>query len=155
LKGCLHPFKGSGATVGYHKKGYPNQNNKNRKRQSKPSAITRAQGAGLGSPNPLASGASRDSPNPLASGASHGSPDPLASGASSASPDPSWARASTPPRPSPRLRARLPTHGTRTHYVTDAVTAILWQGTVVTIPTTPATIALPLSLCYLTSFTVV
>ena len=35
LEGCLHPSKGSGATVGYHKKGYPNQTNKNRKKGDK------------------------------------------------------------------------------------------------------------------------
>ena len=37
----------------------------------------------------------------------------------------------------------------------DAVTPIPREGMVATIPTTPATIALPLSLCYLTSFTMV
>ena len=103
--------------------------------------ITNAQSAGPGSPDPLASGAR------------HGSPDPLASGASFASPDPSWAQAPTSDRPSPRLGARLPTHGARTHDVTDAVTPIPRQDMEATIPTTPATVALPLLLCYLTSFT--
>ena len=83
------PLQRLGGTVGYHKKRYPNQNNKNRKRQSEPSAITRAQGAGPGSPDSLASGTS------------HGSPDPLASGKSTASPDPPWPRAQVPPRSTP------------------------------------------------------
>jgi len=87
LKGCLHPFKGSGATVGYHKKGYPNQNNKNRKRQSKPSAITWARAPARLTPRPRAQNTAR--------------PTPLASGASSVSLDPSRARATTPPRPTP------------------------------------------------------
>jgi len=60
-----------------------------------------------------------------------------------------------PLRPIPHHRARLPTHGARTHDVTNAVTLISLQGMVVTILTTPVTVALPLSLCNLTSFTVV
>ena len=46
-------------------------------------------------------------------------------------------------------------HGARTHDVTGAVTPIPQQGMVKTIPTTLVTAALPLSLCNLTSFTVV
>jgi len=78
LKRWDHPFKGSGATVGYHKKGYPNQSNKNRKRQNKPFAIS-------GARTPA-----RLTPWPRAQTTAH--PTPLASDASSASPDPSGPR---------------------------------------------------------------
>ena len=73
--------------VGYHKKGYPNQSNKNRKRQSKPFAITGARAPARLTPWPRAQTTAR--------------PTPLASGASSASSDPCepWTRA--PPRPTP------------------------------------------------------
>jgi len=74
------------------------------------------------------------------SGAGTASPDPLASGASSASPDPSWAQAQTPPRPSPHLGARLPTHDGRTLDRTYAVIPILRQGMAASVPTTPATV---------------
>ena len=137
----LHHFKGSRATVGYLKKGYPNQNNKNCKRQSKPATITRARAR---APACLTPWRRAEAP-------AH----PWVSGASSASPDPSGGRAPTPPHPSPRLRTRLPTCSARTHDVTDAVTPIPLQGMVATIPTTPDTVALPLLLCHLTSFIVV
>ena len=68
---------------------------------------------------------------------------PLAPGVNSVSPDPSRARAPTPLRPT---RARLPTHGARTHDVTGAVTPISQQGMVATMPTTPVTAASLLSL---------
>ena len=70
-------------------------------------------------------------------------PTPLASSISSVSPDPSRARSPTPRRP---VRARLPTHGARTHDVTGAVIPITQQGVVATVPTTLGTAALPLSL---------
>ena len=79
-------------------------------------------------------------------------PTPLASGVSSVSPDPSRARAPTPLR---LTRARLSTHDARTHDVTGAVIPIPQQGMVATVPTTLVTAASPLSLCSLTSFTVV
>jgi len=79
-------------------------------------------------------------------------PTPLALGVSSVPPDPSRARAPTPLHP---VRARLPTHGARTHDVTGAVTPIPQQGMVETIPTTLDTATLPLSLCSLTPFTMV
>ena len=68
-------------------------------------------------------------------------PTPLASGVSSVSPDPSRARAPTLLRPT---RARLPTHGARTHEVTGVVTPTSQQGMVATIPTTLDTVTLPL-----------
>lgn len=57
--------------------------------------------------------------------------------------------------PDPRHRTSLPAHDARTDDVTGAVTPISLQGMVVTVPTTLVTVALPLSLCNLTSFTVV
>ena len=122
--------------VGYHKKGYQNQRNKNRKKEIR-RIIRDHQGSGAGSV----------SPDPLASGASSGSPDPLSSGASSASPDPSWARVQTPPHLSSHLGARLPAHDGRTLDVTFVLTSMLRQGMAVTIPTTPATVKPYLSHC--------
>jgi len=46
-------------------------------------------------------------------------------------------------------------HDAHTHDVIGAVTPILQPGMVATIPTTLVTAALPLSLCNLTSFTMV
>ena len=110
-------------------------------------------GPNRGSPNPLASGASSVSPGPPgARTQTPPRPTPLASGASSISLEPSRAWAPTPLRPT---RARLPTHGAHTHEVTGAVTPISQQGMVATIPTTLDTATLPLSLCNLTSFTMV
>ena len=84
-------------------------------------------------------------PTPLGLGRQHRlARTPWASDASSVSPDPSRARAPTSLRPIPRHGTRLPMHDTHTHDVTGAVTSISWQGMVVTIPTTPASVALPL-----------
>ena len=95
-------------------------------------------------------------PTPPGLGRRHRLARPLsASDASSVSPDPSRARAPTPLLQIPRHRARLPTHGARTHDRTGAVTPISQQGMAATIPTTLVAVTLPLSLCDLTSFTVV
>ena len=136
-----HFAKDTKTSVGYHKKGYPNQSNKNHKRQNKPPIITRAR-----APSRLA---------PWARDQTTAHPTPLASGASSASPDPSRARAPEPFRLIPHYGARLPTYGARTHDVTGAVTPMSQQGMVATIPITLVTTALRLSLCNLISFAVV
>jgi len=101
----------------------------------------------------LASGTSSVSPDPSRTRTqTPSSPDPLGLGRKFRLARPPRAQAPTPLRP---VRARLPTHGARTHDVTGAVTPISQQGVVATIPTTLGTAALPLSLCDLTSFTVV
>jgi len=74
-------------SVGYHKKRYPNQSNKNHKRQNKPPVITRAR-----APSRLA---------PWARDQTTAHPTPLASGASFVSPDPAGPRTRVPPRPTP------------------------------------------------------
>jgi len=134
------PLQRLGGYCWYHKKGYPNQNNKNHKKTKQ--TIHDHQGAG-----PTSSDSSVSGPN-------HGSPDPLASDVSSISPDPSRARTTDTASPDPLglgRKFRL----ARTHDVTGVVTPISQQGMEVTFPTTLVTAALPLSLCDLTSFTVV
>ena len=73
--------------LGTIKRDTQNQGNKNCKRQSKPSAITRARAPSRLTPRPRAQTTAR--------------PTPLASGASSTSPDPSGPRMQVPPRPTP------------------------------------------------------
>ena len=148
--------------LGTIKRGYLNQSNK--KTQRTKQIIHNHQDAGPETSASSISGPNRGSPDPDGLGRKFRltrppgartqtppRPTPLASGVSSVSPDPSRARAPTPLHP---VRTRLPTHGVRTHDVTGAVTPISQQGMVATIPTTLVTVALPLSLCNLTSFTV-
>ena len=137
--------------VGYHKKGYPDQSNKkSQKAKQAPtrSPVRRPQSIYILNLEPK----TRLARPPRARTQTPPRPTPWASGVSSVSPDPSRARAPTPLHP---VRTRLPTHGVRTHDVTGAVTPISQQGMVATIPTTLVTVALPLPLCNLTSFTVV
>ena len=140
--------------LGTIKRDAPNQSNKKRKRRTKPSTIARTRASAHLSPRSWAQITARPTPWPRArvpsrltpSGARTQTPPcptPLANGVNSVSPDPSRARAPTPLHPT---RARLPTHGARTHDVTGAVTPITQQGLVATMPTTPVTAASLLSL---------
>ena len=134
---------------------------KNHKRQSKPPRITSTRAPAIyfldlepktrhARPHwPRAQIPSR--PTPKGSDADTASPDPLGLGHKFRLARP--VQGSGVKRRS--SRTRLPTHGARTLDMTGAVTPISQQGTVVTIPTTLATVALPLSVCNLTSFTVV
>jgi len=112
LKSCSHPFKGLGATVGYHKKGYPDQSDKKRKGQSKSSTIAKArapdhltpepQGQTITRPTPWASDADTDSSDPLGLGRKFRlARPPRGSDADTVSPDPPEARTQTLPRPTP------------------------------------------------------
>ena len=65
-------------TVGYHKKGYPDQDNKKRKGQSKLSAIARARAPDHLTPE--TQGQTTTRPTPWASDADTVSPDPLGLG---------------------------------------------------------------------------
>ena len=176
--------------VGYHKKGYPNQNNKKRKGQSKLTTITRARAPTTTRPTPQdlghkirlarplrASHADTVSPDPLGLGRRQrlarsprpraqapSRPIPSALGASSLSPDPLGLgrkfRLARPLQGSGAGRrstrsVRLPPQGVRTRDVTGTVTPIPQQDRVATVSTTLGTATLPLSLCDLTSFTVV
>ena len=62
-------------SVGYHKRGYPDQSDKKRKGQNKSSTITRARAPDLLTPEPQGQTATR--PTPWASDADTVSPDPL------------------------------------------------------------------------------
>ena len=147
-------------SVGYHKKGYPNQSNKRRKRPSKLTAITGARAPTR--PTPPGLGRKFRLARPLRT-----------SDASSDSPDPSGPRTQVPTRPTPQdlgrrhrlarpllgsgtrprstRSTRLPPYGARTPEVTSAMTPIPQQGRVPTVPTTLVTVALPLSLWHTAS----
>jgi len=87
--------------VGYHKKGYPDKSNKNRKRQSKTSAITTTRAPAHLSPRSRTQIVAR--PTPLASDASSVSPDPLGLGRRR--------RLARPPRPRRKFRLARPIQG--------------------------------------------
>jgi hypothetical protein len=171
---------GLGATIGYHKPGYPNQNGKKQQNPQpehnecldRASSLERnlrlnrapglecnpcldqalASSAIYAAPEPLASSAIHASTEPLASSAIYTSlkplalsaintsTEPLALSAISASPVPRpWVQST--PRPSLGLGARLLTHGGRTSHTMCAMPSMPQQGTSLTIPPTPVTVA--------------
>jgi hypothetical protein len=130
-------------SVGNHKKGYPNQRNKNRKKEDK-ADHPRSPGLGRGFrlARPLGLRRKLRLARPLGLGRKVRLARPLSgSGANTAT-------------PKHHLGARLPMHDDRTFDMTYAVIPIPRQGMAATVPTNPATVqpylfhytALPLSL---------